>query len=165
MRFEDAIGPLLLREGGYVNHRDDRGGETKYGITQAVYHRWNAAHKQPLKSVAELQPDEAKTIYKALYWTTSRCEQLPDAVREIHFDSAVNHGVRRAAQLLQSAVKVEQDGIIGPMTLKAVHDMGGELVKARYIAARYRFFGSIVQRDRSQLVFMAGWMARMEHFS
>ena len=34
MSFESAISEVLLTEGGYVDHPDDRGGPTNYGITQ-----------------------------------------------------------------------------------------------------------------------------------
>jgi lysozyme family protein len=32
----DLIDALIDREGGYVNHPADRGGPTRYGITEAV---------------------------------------------------------------------------------------------------------------------------------
>lgn len=34
--FEKLVMALLRREGGYVNHADDRGGATAFGITEAV---------------------------------------------------------------------------------------------------------------------------------
>jgi lysozyme family protein len=104
-------------------------------------------------------------IYRANYWDAARCDELPEAVREIHFDAAVNSGVTRANKLLQAAAGVDEDGVIGNRTLAAVAEMDGRLLKARYLAARYRFYGSIIQRDRSQLVFIAGWMARMAEFN
>ena len=33
---EHLLDALIEREGGYVNHRADRGGPTRYGITEAV---------------------------------------------------------------------------------------------------------------------------------
>ena len=35
MKFDDAFTRLLGHEGGYVNHRDDPGGETNWGISTA----------------------------------------------------------------------------------------------------------------------------------
>ena len=36
MNIEQYLDELIKREGGYVNNPADRGGATKYGITEAV---------------------------------------------------------------------------------------------------------------------------------
>ena len=36
MDVDELIEALIEREGGYVNHPNDRGGPTNYGITEAV---------------------------------------------------------------------------------------------------------------------------------
>lgn len=161
MRFEDIIPRILQREGGYVNHPNDRGGATNYGITQRVYQEWKS---DPAADVKNLTMSEAAQIYRVHYWLPGKVEQLPAAIRDIHFDAAVNHGVVRAAKLLQTASGVTVDGEIGPNTIAAANALNPELLKLRYIVARYKFYGEIVQRDRSQSVFMAGWMNRMSHF-
>ena len=162
MKFEDIIPRILQREGGYVNHPNDRGGATNYGITQRVYQEWKS---DPSADVKNLTMSEAAQIYRVHYWLPSKAEQLPAAIRDIHFDAAVNHGVSRAAKLLQTAAGVTVDGEIGPNTIAAANALNPELLKLRYIVARYKFYGEIVQRDRSQAVFMAGWMSRMSHFA
>ena len=162
MTFDELIGPLLDREGGYVDHKNDRGGATNHGITQRVLTEWQSAHANPYKDVRALTRDDAAEIYRFLYWRPARCDDMPEAVREIHFDTAVNSGVRRANKLLQAAAGVDDDGVIGEQTMAAVQAMDGRLLKARYLAARYAFYGDIINRDRSQLVFMAGWMNRMK---
>lgn len=163
--FYDMIGPLLDREGGYVNHKSDRGGATNKGITQATYSQWRGNHGMSWRDVSHLTTDEAEKIYRELYWIPARCDDVPELIRELHFDAAVNHGVTRASKLLQEAAGVEQDGRIGPKTLEAVGSMDQALLKARYVIARYKFYGAIINRDRSQLAFIAGWLARMAHFS
>ena len=37
MNFDQAFERLIGHEGGYVNHPDDPGGETKFGITKRTY--------------------------------------------------------------------------------------------------------------------------------
>ena len=165
MEFDDLIGPLLEREGGYVNHTADRGGETNYGITQRTLSAWLASRGAQWRSVRSLTRDDAVEIYFELYWKTANCPALPPAVRDIHFDSAVNHGVRQAVLLLQEAAgAAKEDGVLGKQTLQAVFASGADLLRQRYIAARYRFYGAIIQRDRTQLAFAAGWMRRMQDF-
>lgn len=162
MTFDELIGPLLDREGGFVDHKSDRGGATNMGITQRVLSNWQTARAKPYRDVRSLTRSEAAEIYRVLYWNAAKCDELPEAVREIHFDAAVNHGPARANKLLQEAVGVTPDGVIGEQTMAAVAEMDARLLKARYLAARYAFYGDIINRDRSQLVFMAGWMNRMK---
>lgn len=162
MTFIDIIPRILEREGGYVNNPNDRGGATNFGITQRVYRDWKGDPKADVKS---LDKSQASQIYFDLYWKPSKAEQLPESIRDIHLDAAVNHGVGRAAKLLQTASAVTIDGAIGSKTLAAAKALNPELLKLRYIVARYKFYGGIIQRDRSQVVFMAGWMARMDHFT
>lgn len=160
--FDALIGPLLQREGGYVDHKDDRGGATNYGITQRVYSDWSGISGRDVRA---MQKGEAVKIYFDLYWKPAKCEQLPEQIREIHFDSAVNHGVGRAVKLLQSALGVTVDGVIGGKTIGAADAMDYALLKARYTVERYKFYGGIVARDKSQLVFIVGWMNRMLEFT
>lgn len=164
MNFEDIIGKVLEREGGFVDHPTDRGGATNFGVTQRVYDTWRVRQGLPVRTVRNIARDEAVGIYREQYWDAAKCEQLASVLRDIHFDAAVNHGVRRAAMLLQTACGVKEDGQIGPKTLQAASS-NPPLVLARYVVARYRFYGQIVQRDRSQLVFIVGWLRRMEEFS
>lgn len=161
MTFDDIIPRILEREGGFVSHPNDRGGATNYGITQRVYREWKS---NPAADVKQITKAEAAEIYRVHYWLPSKAEHLPASIRDLHMDAAVNHGVGRAAKLLQTAAAVTVDGVIGPNTLRAANALNPELLKMRYIVARYKFYGEIIQRDRSQAVFMAGWMGRMNHF-
>lgn len=165
MEFDELIDGVLKREGGYVKHTSDRGGATNFGITQRVFADWLASRGMQYRDVKKLTNDEAVSIYFDLYWKNANCGALPPSVRDIHFDAAVNHGVRRANLLLQGAAGATQDGIVGRNTLAAAFGMTQELLRMRYIALRYRFYGQIIQRDKTQLVFAAGWMRRMEEFS
>lgn len=164
MTFDEAIKPLLAREGGYVNHKSDRGNATNLGITQRTYTMWRNDHGSTYKDVRDITKAEAVNIYRENYWEPARCDDLPESMREIHLDSAVNHGVTRANKLLQTAAGVETDGVVGERTMAAVAEMDGRLLLARYVNARYAFYGQILARDRSQLVFAAGWFNRMREF-
>lgn len=82
--FELAVGGVLKSEGGYANDPDDRGGETKYGISKASY---------PHLDIPSLSVDDAKEIYKKDYWQGIGAHKLPAELREVAFDAAVNQGV------------------------------------------------------------------------
>ena len=60
MNIEKYLDELIKREGGYVNNPADRGGATKYGITEAV------ARTNGFKgNMRDLPLDVAKAIYKS----------------------------------------------------------------------------------------------------
>lgn len=164
MTFDELIGPLLEREGGYSNRKADRGGPTNLGVTQRVFSSWLRDHGLPVRDVRTLTRDEAVRIYFDLYWKPAKCQELPESVREVHFDAAINHGVTRAARMLQAAAGATEDGIIGPGTLRSVAAIDALVLLYRYIVMRYRFYGKIIARDESQMANIDGWMRRMEHF-
>lgn len=91
--FEMAIEGILKSEGGYANDPDDRGGETKYGISKRSY---------PDLDIPSLSVDDAKRIYKKDYWDKI-ADLAPAGLREAAFDAAVNQGVGFARQALQDA--------------------------------------------------------------
>lgn len=84
--WDAAITTLLKVEGGYVNHPDDPGGETKWGISKRSY---------PHLSIKNLTRDDAISIYRNDYWERVPTT-LPDGLRWMVFDTAVNSGVQRA---------------------------------------------------------------------
>ncbi len=152
MNFEDCIKIVLKHEGGYVDDPNDRGGETNYGITVAVAR--NYGYKDDMK---DLPLQTAKDIYKANYWNKVKANDLPEEVRYIVFDTAINMGVTRASKFLQEAAGVEQDGIIGSQTIAASQ----MVTKEKYALIRMYFYCQIVRRDKSQAKFIGGWSNRV----
>ena len=64
---ERLLEALIEREGGYVDHPADRGGATRFGITEAV------ARAHGYRGPMRLLPrDEALAIYRRLYWLRPR---------------------------------------------------------------------------------------------
>lgn len=96
--FNQAIAKLLEKEGGYVNDKDDPGGETKYGISKRAY---------PHLNIKELTKSQAEQIYRLDYWNKFTLDEQPNQViAELIFENAVNMGVGACSALL-SLVKDE----------------------------------------------------------
>lgn len=108
MDFNTAFTLVIGHEGGYVNDPHDPGGETKFGIAK----RFN-----PAEDIAGMTVERAREIYRAQYWDKLNADNLPDGLRHYLFDTAVNCGVRWAAESLQRALGVLPDGVIGPRTV------------------------------------------------
>lgn len=132
MDFDTAFTRLIdpEHEGGYVNNKDDPGGETRYGISKRQY---------PCENIANLTLDRAKLLYRRDYWGPAGCDAVPDGVRFDLFDTAVNSGVHTGVKLLQRAVGEVDDGVLGPHTLTAINSMPAARLVARFNAQRIKF--------------------------
>lgn len=165
MSLSRALVFTLKEEGGYVNHPKDPGGATNKGITQAVYNRYRADSGQPLQSVRAITDDEVYRIYESSYWKDGKCPQLNEwssRVAVAHFDACVNTGIRQAARFLQRALQVNDDGVIGPVTLGTYKKADKDLLLVRMIEQRENFHLDLVVNRTSQFIpFLKGWMFRI----
>ena len=152
MNFATAFEKLLGHEGGYVNHKDDRGGATRYGVTEAV-----AREVGYRGDMRELPLDLAQRIYKDRYWDAVQAEHLPADIRYAVFDAAVNSGVVQAAKWLQRACGVKDDGVIGPQTIRAANALHPEGLKRKMLAQRLRFMATLANWP----AFGRGWANRI----
>jgi lysozyme family protein len=156
---------IIEREGGFVNHKDDKGGPTNMGVTMATLAEYRN-RPVTLQDVKDLSIAEVRQIYYGKYWVKSKFSllNLASPVEELLLDSAVHHGVHGATKLLQRAVMTKPDGKIGPITLNVVNAMPSDRLCAALVAQRVMKFGRLITNDPTQSVFAAGWMNRMKPF-
>jgi lysozyme family protein len=167
------IDDLLKREGGYVDHPSDRGGPTKYGITEQrarAYGYGGAMRDLPLNI--------ARDIYRSIYWErpgfADIAKRSPKLATEL-FDTGVNMGPKVAAVFLQRALNVLNrqggdypdilaDGDIGPMTLHALDGLlarrpDGETVLLKAVdALQGAKYIAIAEANPGQEAFAYGWI-------
>jgi lysozyme family protein len=136
INFEKSLKMVLVHEGGYVNHPRDPGGATNRGVTQATYNRYRNSRGKVAQSVRAISEAEVREIYKLRYWDAVKADQLPSGVDYAAFDFAVNSGPSRAAKYLQRACGVDDDGIIGDMTIKAAGRSNPVIVVSKMCDAR-----------------------------
>lgn len=150
--FDAIFERLMQHEGGYVNHPNDPGGETMYGVTKRVAqaHGYNGSmHKLP-KSLA-------KQITEKSYYKAVKGDQLDRLIAWQLTDAAYNHGNRQAVKFLQRAVGASDDGLIGPRTLAAVAAMDKNDVVLLFNAERLEFYTTI----HGWVSFGKGWARRI----
>lgn len=152
MNFDIAVARVLGHEGDYSDHPDDKGGKTRFGITEAVAREYGFTG-----DMRDLPLAHAKLIYRDKYWDAVRADELPAGIRYVVFDAAVNSGPRRAIQWLQGAAGVATDGVLGPITLKAVQDLNAPDLKLRMLARRLRFMANLSNWPS----FSRGWVNRV----
>lgn len=164
MTNDQIIAGVIDAEGGFVHHPADRGGPTNLGITM----RTLAHHRRAKVSVVDIQNltrEEAAAIYLAEYIVEPGFNAIEDGeLRALVVDSGVNHGTGRATKLLQTALGVYPDGVIGPKTLAALASANSGAIFLKVVAERVRLFGAIITERPSQAVFAKGWMARAAAF-
>lgn len=166
---------VLRKEGGYVDHPNDRGGPTNWGITQAV-----ARANGYTGAMKDLPRATALEIYRKQFVTAPGFDRLipiSEAIAAELVDTGVNMGPKVAAEFLQRCLNVLNDqgrkwkdiavdGAVGPGTASAMrsffldrgHDaervllrMLNSLQGARYIA--------IAEARAANESFVFGWFA------
>ena len=101
---DDVIG----REGGYSNHPADRGGATRWGITEAVARAHG--YRGDMRSFPR---DEAVRLYKRIYWDRpgfALVGEIAPAIASELFDTGVNMGPGVAVSFLHRALNALNRG-------------------------------------------------------
>lgn len=153
-KYNEAVNITLKHEGGYVNDRQDPGGETKYGISKRQY---------PNINIEKLTIDEAVGIYNRDYWNKLKCGEITDQeLANQLFDFGVNVGVYKAAKTIQRVVSVHPDGNIGPVTLNAIEEYLSktDTLIYRFRDARIIHYMNICKRKKVMRKFLYAWIKR-----
>jgi lysozyme family protein len=153
--FNQAVQKTLVHEGGYVDNPNDKGGPTKYGITQA---------DMPGVNIAAITTEMAVAYYREHYWKDLYSQINDQPTADKLFDTGVLFGVGTAVKLLQIALKnkimVVSDGVFGEQTLAALNQAGANFVLA-YRPVLLNHCMNIVNRNPSDGVFLEGWANRI----
>lgn len=88
-RFDSFFDLLMQLEGGYVNNKNDRGGETNFGITSKAYG----------KSVENITKYDAKKFYYKNYYSLVKFVENTE-FHYNYFDVCVNSGYKTYKILL-----------------------------------------------------------------
>jgi lysozyme family protein len=172
---DDLIDAVIDREGDYSNHPADRGGATRWGITEPV-----ARANGYAGDMRDFAREAAVAIYRRIYWLRPGFDRVtaraPLIAAEL-FDTGVNMGPAVATGFLQRALNalnrgardypdVLLDGRIGPQTLDALdrflaqRGAGGETVLLKAIEAlQGERYLSLAERRPANEAFLYGWLA------
>lgn len=173
---DTMIADIIRIEGGYVNHPADRGGKTKYGITERVARAFGYNGR-----MRDLPKSKAHEIYKMRYYLRPGFDRVAHHsvnVAEKMFDMGVNMGPAVPAKFLQRILNVLNrggrdyrdipvDGGIGPLTIHALkaylarrgmHEGTHVLLKALNALQGAKYI-AIAERNPSQEAFMHGWLS------
>jgi lysozyme family protein len=162
---------VLKWEGDLSNNPDDRGGLTKWGVTQATYDRYRKAKGLPLQSVSKLTDAEMREIYWVYYWQPVKGDEFAYPLALALFDTGVNMGVGTAIKLLQRAINdllpqqkwVAVDGVLGEQTLRAAKSLDPRRLSLQLCNRREERYYAIVRANPTQRKFLRGWLNRLNN--
>lgn len=172
--YEQCFEKVVGIEGGFSDHPSDRGGQTKYGITEKT-----ARANGYVGDMKDMPIEQARAIYKMQYWNTLRLDDIAGLSLRVAaelFDTAINMGVGTSGQFLQRALNALNrqaadyadmvvDGVVGPMTVNAFKAFmyrrrteGETVMLAALNALQGERYIRIAEGDREQEAFVFGWL-------
>lgn len=127
---------VLGSEGGaaFTNDSKDPGGPTRFGVSWRAVRLRDADFNGELDfdldhdgdvdewDIRQISLEMARDLFYTDYWVPSGGERLPPALAVATADAGYNQGPRTAVALLQRALKVKADGIVGPVTVVAAQE-------------------------------------------
>jgi lysozyme family protein len=151
---------IIRIEGGLTHDPQDRGGLTKYGISQREY---------PDLDILRLTPEQAIVLYRKDYWDKLQLSTLDNQqVANLIFLLAVNIGIFEAITITQDAVNhcstylnVKIDGNCGVHTIDALNHSNTQWLIDAIRIREVQYYLSIVNRNPKQEVFFRGWINRV----
>lgn len=132
---------IIDREGGLSDHPSDKGGLTKFGISQRAY---------PGLNIPALTRAQAQALYIKDYIRAYKLHELSNVQNaEILADAFVNGFPLKR---LQRLLRVTPDGTIGPQTLRAMDTVSAK----QLLDWRLDWYVQIAGHP-----FLAGWVNRL----
>lgn len=171
---EAIIDQIIIVEGGFTDHPDDKGGPTCWGITEKVARAYD--YTGPMQ---DLPKSIARQIYNHVYYLKPKLDllyPLSHQVTEEVMDTGVNCGSGTAIKMLQTALNVlndserlykdiQVDGLLGEGSATALRkflEARGEdgetvLLKCLNCLQGVRYMELCARREKNES-FLYGWM-------
>lgn len=169
-RIDTLIDDIIKNEGGFVNHKDDKGGATNFGITIATLSDY-LGREASIGDVKNMPIQLARQIYRKNYYEKPNVYMLDAPLDLAVFDICVNSGASRAGKILQEACNacgstLFVDGKIGAKTAfeANTHLVNKKDILNKITDLRVSFYREIVKNNPSQGVFLKGWIIRAEKY-
>lgn len=110
---------------------------TKYGVSAKSY---------PSLDIQNITLEYAQLIAKNDFWDKFKGDEMPGSVALSVFDFGYNAGIHEGVVVLQRALDLPEDGIVGPITLRSLSARDPKWVVKTYYVERMAAYRK-----------MAGW--------
>jgi lysozyme family protein len=171
--FNQAFESVLAHEGGFVNHKADKGGATAFGISLRFLRSLpvaagdiNGDGHVDINDILAVTPEDARAFYKRYFWDHYRLGEIQNQqVATKLFNFFVNMRGTTAALVAQRAANdlgayLSTDGVMGSLSIKALNGMEPSQLLVCIKWRAWEVYRAIVDDDPEQAVFMPGWRNR-----
>jgi len=164
--FQSAYKHILQWEGGYVNHPNDKGGETYAGITKLWNADWNGWKHVGDTTNSVILEMWVKDYYLDV-WVSEGFDKIKDESLAIYlFDFRIHTSRKTIVKICNRIlpkigrnhhIKNREEWI--PILFNKVNPV---IFKSYIEEERIKFYKYLVTKDKSQKVFLKGWLRRAE---
>lgn len=165
--FDACFAILMKEEGGYVDNPKDPGGATNHGVTLDTWRTFVGRNKVvTVADIKALTTFDVVPLYR-VFWKGCAADYLPAGIDLAAFDWCVNSGVKEGNMGLQRALHVPDDGLVGPVTLKAAAAADHDALVDAICDERLAFMetlpinGTLTQKMEMWAEFGHGWSNRV----
>jgi lysozyme family protein len=169
--YNEALTKLLENEGVYDNDPTDSGGETVMGISRNNFPNLKLwVFVDALKTRTDFPDciswdkqilDLVNNFYRENFWDKIWGDKILDQDKAFSlFDFAVNTGVGTSLKIAQRALNLNDDGIMGAMTLSGVNNAFDGEFWAKFAVEKIKHYTIIVDKRPEKIKFYKGWIKR-----
>lgn len=146
---------IIPNEGGYVNDKNDRGGETNMGISKKTYGS---------EDIGKLTRERANAIYYKNYYKFNGLNKLPYPVKGFVVDFGVVSHPQKAIEAVHKILgNPPKSDIIGPVTLEKFGNFTDEDYKTfinDYKNYMIDYFNAVANANPKNKKYLKGWLNR-----
>lgn len=183
----DKLSPIVAKwEGGFVNDKTDKGGATNMGITigtwRSVGYDKDGDGDIDVQDIRLLDAHDFSAVLK-IYWNRWQADRIINqSIANILVDWVWASG-KWGVRIPQRILGLKEDGVVGPITLKAINSANQKDLFEKLFKAREKFFEDIVNNSvlkyenqikrkatekekmkYTQKRFIKGWLNRLSDF-
>lgn len=146
---------IIPNEGGYVNDKNDSGGETNMGISKKTYGS---------EDIGKLTRERANAIYYKNYYKFNGLNKLPYPVKGFVVDFGVVSHPQKAIEAVHKILgNPPKSDIIGPVTLEKFGNFTDEDYKTflnDYKNYMIDYFNAVANANPKNKKYLKGWLNR-----
>ena len=152
-------------EGGWSDHKNDKGGKTNMGITLSTWRSCGYDKDGDGDIDADdlllITEDDVFNLYKRNYWDRWLADHIhSQSVANMLVDWTWNSGTA-GIKIPQRLLNVTADGIVGKVTISTLNQVNPKGFFQVLKEARIEFINDIIRKNPSQELFRKGWLNRI----
>lgn len=160
-RERKIINHIKKWEGGYANDPDDSGGCTYMGVTIGCFRQYYGYYRN-CNDLQQMTEEQWLHIFHKGFYDKIRGNEIQnDSVCMLVVDMVWMSGVRTAIRKIQRCLRVDDDGIVGPVTLAALNNNPKKVFEDLWYM-RSIWYESIVMNHPKKKKFLKGWLHRLK---